>query len=650
MRTYHPQFFIPLALLALGAGCTATTHLTAQPSPGTVALPAANLVSQVLGTVSAPSTLISNNAGSLISNNSGSLISNNAGGYRVAANAGVPRSLLYLSTPDEQLYTLDGQSLTTTTDSLGQYRFERKIPKDLHVIVNAMLPENRRLVGYGLSRDGDLQVDVNLATTYVVEFLRYQAKKAGKTFKDYDLTKLAQGTTLTQALDTAGTLPIPDLTIGYANRLSSSYIAAFGAYSRELSDYWKALLGSRPIAMTTLAGSYSLGYAGDGGAAARATLGKTSGVAAFKGADHQVVYWLADEGNHLLRKVLADGTIMTAAGTSSGDPTTQIPLLSSDNGSGFAAPTGGIPWPRALTVDAVGNVIFSPNNTSSPYNTDFHVVLVLCNVSGSYYGRTMVAGNVYRLGAPTSDTLAAKTRTQTYGYRGDGAPAFSTTAGAWAQFRYIPGLTLNATGDIYLTDQISHAVRRIDRATGIITKVAGTPGSGGFTGDGGDAKLCKLFYPTGIAYRQGTGSTEELYVVDGSNQRIRKIWSTDGFATATISTFVGDGKQLNDVDGKLAASTSIDVGELPTPGGIAIDPVRRQLYFVQPNQGLVKAVDLDTTIVRTVAGGGLNDREGEAKDCRLTAPTHLAIAPDGSLLLSDRDNFVFRRIHLQFGE
>lgn len=663
--TVDRRLLAALALTVAMSGCypTAPSGTSGTPTLGVVG----DGTAAFLGQVTAPGTLVANNSAGLIANNSAGLVANNSAGYLIAglSDKAVARSFVYLSNPDEQMYQVEGKPVTATTDEQGFYKVGIKLPAGHHVIVNSMLEGNRRLVGYGFSKEGENQVDVSLETTYVVEFLRYQAKKAGKTFKDYDLGKLPEATRLTEELGESGRLPIPDLTVGHASRINNTYVTSFGSSSKGLSDFWKSVLGARPVAVTTFAGNYQLGDSGDGGAATQASLWRPAGVATH-GASGSFVTYLADESNHLVRRVDAQGTITTFVGIPTGDASTNIPDLAADDGTGFAREGARIPYPRAMVTDAAGNLILTPNNFATPYATDFHVVLFVCNTSGTYYGRAMEAGRIYRLGAPSSRTLAesppsgATVAYKTRGYAGDGQAVYPN-----AKFQYIPGMTLDDAGNLYLVDQINHLVRRIDRGTGVITRVAGVLNSGGtaglrtgqvvsgvatLLGDGGDAKLASFNFPAGIAWRRAGASSEELYVVDGSNHRIRKIASADGFQTSTISTVAGTGTAGTTGDGGAAADAQIHLGNLPAPGGIAIDPGRGQLYFVQPTTGVIRGIDLGAGTIRTLAGGGTHDRDGEARDVRLLEPTHLTVAPDGSLIFSDRINYVLRRLHLQFGE
>lgn len=102
-------------------------------------------------------------------------------------------------------------------------------------------------------------------------------------------------------------------------------------------------------------------------------------------------------------------------------------------------------------------------------------------------------------------------------YRGDGGPAIE------AELRRPTSLAVDGAGNVFICDGGNHAIRRVDRKTGVITTVAGGMHGAGFSGDGGPARAAGLSDPTGI----GLDGLGNLYVVDAGNHRIRKI---DGIA------------------------------------------------------------------------------------------------------------------------
>ncbi len=243
-------------------------------------------------------------------------------------------------------------------------------------------------------------------------------------------------------------------------------------------------------AMVDAAGSGVEGFSGDGGPAVAAALDLPSSVAA----DAAGRAFVADEANSRVRRVDADGTIGTFAGTGTpgdsgdGGPATAAAL-------GFAGDASGRPA-NFLAVDAAGRLFIadSANHRVRRVDTDGTI--------------TTVAGN------------------GTAGSSGDGGPATAAT------LRTPVGVAVDGDGTLYVADRDSHVVRRVDPG-GTITTVAGT-GAPGFSGDGGPAAAARLQEPHGLALDAGGN----LYVADLGNGRVRVVWGArDLYARSVFPLF-----------------------------------------------------------------------------------------------------------------
>jgi sugar lactone lactonase YvrE len=122
------------------------------------------------------------------------------------------------------------------------------------------------------------------------------------------------------------------------------------------------------------------------------------------------------------------------------------------------------------------------------------------------------------------------------GFSGDGGPATN------AKFD-LPGfLTGDAEGDIFIADYFNHRIRRIDAQTGIVTTVAGN-GAARSSGDGGSALETGIAYPFGIA----VDSQDNLYLIENGSGTIRRVDKKTGLIATIAGTghrgFSGDGGQ-----------------------------------------------------------------------------------------------------------
>ena len=58
---------------------------------------------------------------------------------------------------------------------------------------------------------------------------------------------------------------------------------------------------------------------------------------------------------------------------------------------------------------------------------------------------------------------------------------------------------MSLLGNVYIADYFNHRIRKVTVSTGIITTIAGSSTSGGYSGDNGAATSATLNYPMGLA-------------------------------------------------------------------------------------------------------------------------------------------------------
>lgn len=245
--------------------------------------------------------------------------------------------------------------------------------------------------------------------------------------------------------------------------------------------------------ITSVAGSTSSGYSGDGGSATSATLYDPCGVAV----DSSGVVYVSDTGNHVVRKRTSGGTISRVAGIAE----------ASYSGDGEAATSAALNTPLGLAVDASGNLYIADtkNHRIRKVATDGKI--------------STVAG--------TGDA----------GYSGDDGEATS------AKLKYPQDVAVDAAGNLYIADTENHRIRRVG-AEGWITTVAGN-GAAGDSGDGGVATQAALNYPRSV----DVDAAGRLYIADTFNMRIRSV-----APNGTMQTIAGTGDIGDGGDGGPAAS------------------------------------------------------------------------------------------------
>ena len=214
------------------------------------------------------------------------------------------------------------------------------------------------------------------------------------------------------------------------------------------------------LTVTTLAGTGEPGFSGDAGPAQAATLNSPQGV----GVDNSGRVYIADTGNNRIRRIDLDGNIQTIAG--------QGGSISSD-------PLAG---PVSVLPDASGNIWIA--------DTGFHRIRKIL-ADGSI---VTVAGN------------------GTVGYSGDGGPA------TVAELEIPQSIALDSSGNLYIADPPTATIRKVS-PSGIITTFAGMPRQAGFAGDGGPATQALLYNPFAVAVDQNNN----VVIADTGNYRIRKV-------------------------------------------------------------------------------------------------------------------------------
>jgi hypothetical protein len=320
-----------------------------------------------------------------------------------------------------------------------------------------------------------------------------------------------------------------------------------------------AVSGSNTI--TTVAGrSMFPGFAGDGGPATRALFGGFN----YIEVDRQGSLYIADTAGYRIRKVNPRGTISTIACNGKVG-------FTGDGGPAKSARCR----PVGIAVDARGTVYFTDADNGRIRKIANGRITVVAGIGGlqGFSGdggpatRAQLAGpnglavdstgNVYVADTENNrirritpgGTITTFAGTGTRGFSGDGGPA--TAAELADPF----DVATDPLGDVYVADAGNKRLRKVGpdgtittvasvdvlgiavgrqgeiyasgdsrvrkvAANGTVTVVAGN-GKSGFSGDYGPAAKARLFGAIGVA----VDAKGDLYIGDGENRRIRKVWN-----------------------------------------------------------------------------------------------------------------------------
>jgi len=223
----------------------------------------------------------------------------------------------------------------------------------------------------------------------------------------------------------------------------------------------------------------------------------------------------------------------------------------------------------------------------------------------------------------TVGTITTVAGNGTAGYSGDTGPATS------ANLNYPTGVFVDGAGNIFIADYYNHCIRKVD-VTGIITTVAGT-GTAGYSGDTGLATSANLNYPTGV-FVDGAGN---IFIADYYNHCIRKV-----DVTGTITTVAGTGTAGYNGDDISATSAN-----LYYPYGVCVDS-SGNIFIADRENHRIRKVDTSGTIT-TVAGtgtAGYSGDGGSATSALLNYPFGVCVDASGNIFIADRENHRIRKV------
>ncbi|MDD0838196.1 SMP-30/gluconolactonase/LRE family protein [Curvibacter sp. HBC61] len=445
------------------------------------------------------------------------------------------------------------------------------------------------------------------------------------------MTPLAWADTL---LTYAGSLIPNGLATNIGAGASGMAVDAAGLlYVTDISNHTVRRIDPATGQSTVIAGAGRSGFSGDGGAATDAMLNAPRGVAV----DSAGNVYIADTGNHRIRKINTSGVISTFAGTGA----------TTFAGDGNAATAANFSGPQGVAVDGAGNVFIADTGNHRVRQVSVGgTVTTVAGIGQSGYLGDDVAATTTSLSSPrgvvldgtgafyivdasnqrirkvsTAGIITTVAGTGTAGFTGDGGAATS------ASLRAPAGLALDGSGNLYISDSSNHRIRKV--SAGVITTLAGT-GTFGFGGDGGAPASAQINSPQGVA----VDSTGTVYVADTNNVRVRKI------SGGLISTLAGTGSNSFGGDGSDALSA-----QFSTIQGVARDSAGN-VYISDSGSHRIRKIS-PTGLASTLAGTGVGNYSGDngpASSAQLKSPQGIALDSAGNLYVADSSNHRIRKI------
>ena len=200
--------------------------------------------------------------------------------------------------------------------------------------------------------------------------------------------------------------------------------------------------------------------------------------------------------------------------------------------------------------------------------------------------------------------------------------------GSAARFAYPSGVAVDGSGHVYVADRLSHTVRRIELATGIVKTLAGQAGSSGSADGAGKAARFNL--PCSVAV-DGSGN---IFVADELNATIRMVTPA-----GVVSTFAGSSGKRGNVDGTGIAA------RFDSPRAVATDQAGN-VYVADEGVHTIRKITPQGAVT-TLAGSSMGmpgSQDGTGAAAGFRYPGGIAADPSGILYVADTDNGSIRRI------
>lgn len=209
---------------------------------------------------------------------------------------------------------------------------------------------------------------------------------------------------------------------------------------------------------------------------------------------------------------------------------------------------------------------------------------------------------------------------------GTGAIGSTNGAALSATFRYPDGAIVDSNGNIFITDQSNHTIRKIDE-NGIVSTFAGDGLASYLDGNG---IATKFRYPAAMAIDEN----DNLFIADWGNHCIRKITPL-----GVVSTYAGIGGNSGNIDGNTS------VAKFNGPTGLCFDN-NGNLYVADYSNYKIRKVDTNGNVSTFCGSGVAGNIDGDAFTARFNKPAVITFDGIDTFYVTDDSNHNVRKVDL----
>jgi len=324
--------------------------------------------------------------------------------------------------------------------------------------------------------------------------------------------------------------------------------------------------------------------------------------------------FVADYTNNRIRKITPAGVVTTFAGDGT---------MGNTDGPGTTASFTSL---KSITIDGSGNLYVLDNFTAMRKITSAGIVSTFytglppleafgnftLSPSGDFYFSYRQLNLIYKLSKAGVLSIFA----------GSGNKGSADGKGTAASFWGPTGITTDASGNVYVSEQGSHLIRKITPA-GVVTTIAG---SGVADEKDGTGKQASFNYPAGLI----VDAAGNIIVGDEEGKSIRKVTQA-----GVVTTIMGSVRSVINGDAKTATFNQ--------PTGLVTDATGN-VYVADAGSNLIRKITPAGTVSTFAGSGNIGNADGALKSASFSSPTGITIDASGNFFVADSANNVIRKI------